>query len=93
MFLAISLACTFLCHSRTDATSCGHRVRALEKPVTRVHTTCRELCRSWQDNANRQRSDGFTRPSWASFFAREVIVSDDFLEQRDDSLVQIREPL
>ena len=33
------------------------------------------------------------RPDWASFFAREVDVPDDFLEQRDDSPPQAREAL
>jgi len=33
------------------------------------------------------------RPDWASFFAHEVDVPDDFLEQRDDSPPQAREPL
>jgi antitoxin VapB len=33
------------------------------------------------------------RPDWASFFAREVDVPENFLEQRDDSPPQVREPL
>jgi antitoxin VapB len=33
------------------------------------------------------------RPDWASFFALEVDVPDDFLEQRDDSPPQAREAL
>ena len=33
------------------------------------------------------------RPDWVSFFAREVDVPDDFLEQRDDSPPQEREAL
>ena len=33
------------------------------------------------------------RPDWASFFAREVDVPGDFLEQRDDSPPQAREAL
>ena len=33
------------------------------------------------------------RPDWASFFAREVDVPDNFLEQRDDSPPQAREVL
>ena len=33
------------------------------------------------------------RPDWASFFAREVDVPDDFLEQRDDSPPQARDAL
>lgn len=33
------------------------------------------------------------RPDWASFFAREVDVPEDFLERRDDSPPQAREPL
>ena len=33
------------------------------------------------------------RPDWASFFAREVDVPDNFLEQRDDSPPQAREAL
>ena len=33
------------------------------------------------------------RPDWASFFAREVDVPDDSLEQRDDSPPQAREAL
>ena len=45
----------------------------------------------------RKQGDGLlispVRPSWASFFAREVDVPDDFLEKRDDSPPQVREPL
>jgi antitoxin VapB len=33
------------------------------------------------------------RRDWASFFAREADVPEDFLEQRDDSPPQIREAL
>jgi antitoxin VapB len=33
------------------------------------------------------------RPDWASFFSREVDVPDNFLESRDDSPPQSREPL
>jgi antitoxin VapB len=33
------------------------------------------------------------RPDWASFFASDVDVPDDFLEQRGDSPPQAREPL
>jgi virulence-associated protein VagC len=32
-------------------------------------------------------------PDWALFFTREMDVPDDFLEQRDDSPPQSREPL
>jgi antitoxin VapB len=32
------------------------------------------------------------RPSWSSFFAIQVDVPDDFLESRDDSLPQSRDP-
>jgi len=33
------------------------------------------------------------RRDWVSFFSLQVDVPDDFLEQRDDSLPQSREPL
>ncbi|MGH8208055.1 MAG: type II toxin-antitoxin system VapB family antitoxin [Steroidobacteraceae bacterium] len=33
------------------------------------------------------------RPDWASFFSMEMDVPDDFLERRDDSAPQSREPL
>ena len=33
------------------------------------------------------------RPDWASFFALDVDVPDDFLEQRDDSPPQVRAAL
>jgi antitoxin VapB len=33
------------------------------------------------------------RPDWASFFAREVEVPDDFLDPRGDSAPQAREAL
>jgi antitoxin VapB len=33
------------------------------------------------------------KPDWSSFFAMEVDVPDDFLENRDDSRAQSRDPL
>ena len=33
------------------------------------------------------------KPDWSSFFAMQVDVPDDFLENRDDSLPQSREAL
>jgi|SRR5580692_4390368 antitoxin VapB len=45
----------------------------------------------------RKQGDGLlispVKPDWSSFFAMQVDVPDDFLENRDDSLPQSREPL
>lgn len=45
----------------------------------------------------RKQGDGLLlspiKPNWASFFAMQVDVPDDFLEHRDDSSPQSRDPL
>jgi len=45
----------------------------------------------------RKQGDGLLlspiKPNWASFFAMNVDVPDDFLENRDDSSPQSRDPL
>jgi antitoxin VapB len=45
----------------------------------------------------RKQGDGLlispVKPDWSSFFAMQVDVPDDFLENRDDSPPQSREPL
>jgi antitoxin VapB len=45
----------------------------------------------------RKQGDGLLispiKPNWASFFAMQVDVPDDFLENRDDSPPQSRDPL
>src|SRR5208282_3948385 len=45
----------------------------------------------------RKQGDGLlispVKPDWSSFFAMQVGVPDDFLENRDDSPPQSREPL
>ena len=45
----------------------------------------------------RKQGDGLfispVKPDWSSFFAMQVDVPDDFLENRDDSFPQLRRPL